>query len=89
MCFVFTLLLLGPRAAALVYWLGWPTRWDLAFDSFLVPFLGVLFLPWTTLMYVGVAPGGVNDVDYVFLGLAVAMDVISAGGGGRYSRSRY
>ena len=59
MCCVFTsLVLLGPRAAILFWWLFQPARWELAFDSFFWPFVGFLFAPWTTLMYVAVLPGG-------------------------------
>ena len=43
------------------------TCWELAFRNFfagavrwLWPILGIIFLPWTTLMYILVAPGGVN-----------------------------
>src|SRR4051812_36034691 len=56
MCLVFTLLLLGPRAAIVLYWLGWPARWDAAFGSPVVPIIGFLLLPWATLTYLLVAP---------------------------------
>jgi hypothetical protein len=38
MCLVFTLLLAGPRAGALLWWLFAPGRWDSAFDTII--FLG-------------------------------------------------
>ena len=59
-CLVTTLALLGPRAGIVVWWLLQPGRWSVTFDSFLWPLLGFVFLPWTTLMYVVVAPGGVT-----------------------------
>jgi hypothetical protein len=88
MCLLLSLVLFGPRFVILVHWLAWPARWDLAFDSPLVPIAGFLIAPWTTLVYVGVAPGGVDGLDFFLLGLAVAADLASIGGGGSYSRSR-
>ena len=70
MCCMFTsLVLFGPRMVILLWWLIQPWRWSLAFDTFFWPFLGFLFLPWTTLMYVMVAPGGVTGFDWLWLGL--------------------
>ena len=88
MCLLLSLLFLGPRAAILVYWLGWPARWEVAFSSFVVPLVGFLFLPWTTLMYLLVAPSGVDGFDYLFIGLALLLDVASLSGGGVYGRRR-
>ena len=73
MCLLMTLLVLGPRAAIFIYWVGWPARWEAAFDSFIVPFIGFVLLPWTTLMYLLVAPGGV-----VVAGLLVAAAAVVA-----------
>ena len=78
----------GAAAAIVVYWLGWPARWEAAFSSFIVPFIGFLVLPWTTLMYLLVAPGGVSSWDYLWLGLGVVADVSSLTGAGGYGRSR-
>ena len=59
------------------WWIVNPLRWSVAFDSFFLPFLGFLFLPWTTLMYVLVSPGGVEGIDLLWIGLAVAADLAS------------
>ena len=88
MCLLLTLLLLGPRAAIVVYWIWWPARWEAAFDTFIVPFIGFLLLPWLTLTYVLVAPGGVEGFDYVLLVLAGLLDVGSMVRGGGYRRSQ-
>ena len=89
MCCFFTILLfLGPRAGILVWWLVDQTRWQAIFPSFLWPLLGFLFLPWTTLMYVIVAPGGVVGFDWVWLGLALLADLGTYGGGGYGNRNR-
>ena len=54
MCCLFTtLLLLGPRVAGAIWWLVQPIRWQAAFNnSWLWPVLGLIFVPWLTLMYV-------------------------------------
>ena len=88
MCFVILVAFLGPRVGILIYWLGWPTRWELAFDSFIVPFIGFLIAPWTTLAYLLVAPSGVRSFDYVILALAVMADLASLGGGNDQYRRR-
>jgi hypothetical protein len=88
MCVLLSLLLFGPRGAILIWWLFWPARWELAFDSFIVPFIGWLFLPFTTMVYVLVAPGGVEGFDYLWLTISVFLDIASYGGGGAYQRGR-
>jgi len=66
-CAVAILFAFGPRAGILVWWLIEPIRWGAAFETFLWPFLGFLVLPWTTLMYVAVFPGGINGFDWFWL----------------------
>jgi hypothetical protein len=79
-CFFAALVIIGPRAGILVWWLIDPTRWQLAIEHFFVAFLGFLFLPWTTLGWVAIAPGGVTGFDWIILGLAILADVLSYGG---------
>ncbi len=67
-CFATTLMLLGPRAAILIWWIWQPGRWDLAFSTWFWPILGFVFAPWTTMSYVLVAPGGVNSLDWIWIG---------------------
>lgn len=87
-CVIAALFTLGPRAAILFWWIIQPIRWGETFDTFLWPFLGFLFLPWTTLMYVLVYPAGINGFDYVWLGFGIAFDVFSWAGGGWTNRNR-
>ena len=87
-CFFTTLVLLGPRFAALIWWLINPIRWQLAFDSAIWPILGVLLVPWTTIMYVIVSPGGVTGFDWFWIGLAVISDIGMYLGGGYGNRER-
>ncbi|MCU0502919.1 MAG: hypothetical protein MUC51_14365 [Anaerolineae bacterium] len=93
MCCVFTILVfLGPRFAGALWWLVQPARWVSAlgaFQSWIWPLLGIIFLPWTTLMYVIVAPGGINGLfEWLFIGLAVIADIGSYTGGGYGNRRR-
>ena len=87
-CFWTALVFLGPRAGILIWWLINPVRWQITFPSFIWPLLGFLFLPWATLMYVLVAPGGVIGFDWVWLGLAVLADIGMYAGGGYGNRDR-
>lgn len=76
MCCLFTtLVFLGPRAGILVWWLLQPARWQAAFQSALWPILGIIFVPWTTMMYVLVFPGGVTGLDWLWLGLGLFADI--------------
>jgi hypothetical protein len=88
MCLFFLLLLFGPRLVGVLWWLFEPLRWDATFGTVLLPILGLVFLPWTTLMYVLVAPGGIGGFDIVWLALAALADVASYAGGGVYGRRR-
>jgi hypothetical protein len=88
-CLVTALVLIGPRATIVVWWLVSMDRWKSAFDSFLVPFLGFLIAPWTTLMYVLVAPTGeVVGIDWFWLGVAALVDLTSYSGGAYGNRER-
>ena len=87
-CAFLSLVLLGPRFFGALWWLFQPARWELAFRNlfggniwWLWPILGIIFVPWTTLMYVIVAPGGVAGWDWLWLGLMLVADIASYTGG--------
>ena len=80
MCCLFAILvLIGPRAAILVWWLVDQLRWAAAFDTFIWPLLGFLFLPWTTLVWVLVFPGGIDGFDWLWLAIGLAIDIAVVG----------
>lgn len=80
MCLFLITVFFGPRAAILLWWLFEPGRWDSAFDTFILPALGFVFLPWTTLLFAAVAPAGtVEGADWIWLGLGVLLDLLSSG----------
>ena len=77
----------APRLALFLMWLL-TDRISQAFGGILLPLIGFLLLPWTTLIYTLVAPGGIGLIDLVLLVIAVAADLGSYGGGARYRSSR-
>ena len=99
MCCAFLgLVVLGPRIVGAFWWLFQPLRWQAAFTDVLGgsniwwiwPILGLIFLPWATLMFVIVAPAGIAGWDWLWIGLGVAADVASyAGGAGRKQIPNY
>ena len=88
MCFFLTLIVLGPRVALFLWWFLDRARWDLVFDTYLIPVLGIVFLPWTTLMFVLVGPDGITGIEWVWLGLGVAADLFSYAGSAVGGRGR-
>ena len=83
MCALLVLLFLGPRAALVFFWLFQTARFNMAFDNIAWPMLGILFLPWTTIMYLIVYQGGIIGWEWFFMILAFIADIASYGGGYR------
>jgi hypothetical protein len=89
MCCLFTILVfLGPRVGIILWYFSNPGRFDHVFDGWVLPVLGFLVLPWTTLMFVSVGVGGVDDFDWLWMALAVLADIASYTGGGYGNRGR-
>jgi hypothetical protein len=87
-CLALTAGFLGPRLALFLWWV-FGNKVDVAFDTWIWPLLGLIFLPWTTLAYV-LAWGPVNAVSgagwlVVALGFAADIATYSA----RAAKSRY
>ena len=74
------LVLLGPRFAGAMWWLLSPARFNLAFPNIIFGILGLVFLPWTTLMYIIVFPGGIAGWDWLWIGISFFADLSSYGG---------
>ncbi len=88
MCCVISLLVfIGPRIAGIAWYFYDTARWNAAFSSILWPILGVLFVPWTTLAYVLMSPGGVSGLQWLVVIFGLLIDIGAIGGGG-YSRQR-
>jgi hypothetical protein len=77
----------GPRLALVLAWI-FTNYLSRAFDTFLLPLLGFIFLPWTTIAY-AVAQnelGGLNGLGLLLVILGLLGDIGVLGGG---ARSRY
>jgi len=78
------------RIMLLMVWIARPVMMDATFSSFIIPCLGFMFLPFTTLMYVLLwSPGvGIQGLDWLWLFLAALMDIASIGAAGVSNRNR-
>jgi hypothetical protein len=65
-----------PRTAFAVYWIARPSVVDAVCGSFIWPLLGLIFLPFTTLMHtIRWTPGtGISGWDWPWVGIAVMLD---------------
>ena len=68
---------LFPRLALLIVWIARPALVDAAFTGFILPLLGIIFLPFATLIYVLLyTPGrGVTGWDWFWVVLAGLLDI--------------
>lgn len=83
---------LFPRLGVLVIWLARPIYFANAFGgSLLAPVLGVIFLPFTTLLYVLMwsPTSGVGGLDWVWLIVAALIDIGGWASSGYANRDRY
>jgi hypothetical protein len=85
MCLFAILAGLFPRVAFAIYWIARPNAVSAVFgDMFLWPLLGLIFLPFTTLIYTILwLPNGLTGFDWVWVGIAFVLDI------GHYSYSAY
>jgi|SRR5659263_202170 len=100
MCCIGTLfLVILSRLGIVVWWIANPQSHNLPYASWVLPgglvlpawlwtVVGGLLIPWTTLAYLIVYPGGVVGTDWIILGVALLVDL--AGHGGTYRhRNRF
>jgi hypothetical protein len=68
---------LFPRLGLLIVWIARPALVDAAFGTFIWPLLGIIFLPFTTLIYVIVyTPGiGLTGGGWFWVILALLLDI--------------
>src|ERR1700755_1911123 len=66
-----------PRLALFIVWLARPTLVGAAFGTWIVPLLGIIFLPFATLMYVILyTPGvGLSGFEWFWVILAAIFDI--------------
>ena len=87
-CFLILLGGFGPRIALAAWWIFGDSV-DRAFDSWVWPLLGLIFLPWTTIFYVLVwsSAGEVSGAGWVLVAFGVFFDVASYSS--RAAKSRF
>jgi len=84
-CLIALFALISPRLA-LVFVAIFSNMIDRAFDGWIVPILGFILLPWTTLAYVVMWDVGTREVsgfEWFIVGLAFLVDLGSYFGGKR------
>ncbi len=97
-CFVTLFLVLISRIGIVYWWLTNPQSHDLPFKTWVLPnvpviagwlwtLVGAIFLPWTTLAYLFLFPGGIVGFEWIVLGVAFLID-LGSHGGTYYYRSR-
>jgi len=81
-CLIALLALISPRLALIAMWLL-SDMLHLAFDGWILPVLGFLLLPWTTLAWAAmwsVGTAGVTGFEWAIVAIAVLTDLGSNGG---------
>ena len=75
-CLFILLTMLSPRLGIVVVW-AFTNYVSRAFDTWFWPLLGLIFLPWTTLIYILVAApaGGITFWGWLMVGLGLLSDV--------------
>ena len=68
---------IAPRLILILAWL-FGSRWDRVWQgNWILPLLGIIFLPYTTIMYLlVVGPAGLSGFDWVWIFLGVMLDVM-------------
>ena len=88
-CLLALLSLISPRLVLIVVWIA-SDDLSRAFNSWILPFLGFFFLPWTTLIYTAFWVWGsgnhVTGFEWFFVILAFLTD-LGAWGAGERARS--
>jgi hypothetical protein len=88
-CLLVLLILAFPRIILFCMWF-FTHMLDRAYNGLLIPLLGLLFLPITTIVYAWLVNEGrpLQGVNLIILLVAVLLDAGSHGGGGNYYRRR-
>jgi len=100
MCCITTLfLVLSSRIGIILWWLVNPLSHNVPYQSWVLPgglslpgwfwtLVGGIFLPWTTLAYLLLYPGGIVGYEWIILAIALLVDFAGHGGSYRH-RNRF
>ena len=88
-CILVVLALMFPRVILVLMWL-FSDLLDRAYHGMVIPLLGFIFLPVTTIVYAWIAGHGypISGFYLILIIIAVIIDIGSHGGGSRYYRRR-
>ena len=77
-CLFVIIAAISPRLGIIILWI-FTNYVNLAFTTWIWPLLGLIVLPWTTLMYILVAApaGGINFWGWLMVGVGLVMDINS------------
>jgi len=75
-CLFLLIAAISPRAGIVLLWI-FTNYVNAAFNGWIVPLLGLVFLPWTTLMYILIAApvGGISFWGWLLVAIGFLMDV--------------
>ena len=68
----------APRVVLILAWL-FGSRWDIVFKgNWFLPLLGIIFLPYTTIMYLlaWTAGVGITGWDWMWIGMGLLLDIM-------------
>jgi hypothetical protein len=80
-CLFALLTAIAPRIALILMWLFTPLVESAFGSQIILPLLGLIFLPLTTVIFVLVSPGGLMAFEWLLLIFAFLVDLGSYGGG--------
>lgn len=88
-CLLALVVLAFPRIVLVLMWL-FSTILDRAYHGLIIPLIGFIFLPITTIVYAWMVTSGlpIAGFNLIILIIAVLLDVGSHSGGARYYRRR-
>ena len=77
-CLFLFIMMLSPRLGIIFLW-AFTNYVQRSFDTWIWPALGLVFLPWTTLLYILVAApaGGITFWGWLFVALGLLSDISS------------
>lgn len=75
-CLFLIIAMLSPRLGIILLW-AFTNVVGRAYNTVIIPLLGLIFLPWTTLFYLLVvgATGSMNFGGWLFVGIGLIMDI--------------
>lgn len=77
-CLIGIIIALAPRLVLILGWIFSP-RWDLVWQgNWLLPLVGIIFAPYTTVMYLlaYTPPAGITGWDWLWIVMGVLLDII-------------